>query len=412
MKKPELLAPAGSFDKAKAAFTYGADAVYCGTGALSLRSRSSVDDNELAEIIKYAHSIGKKVYTTINIYAPDKMYEDIKAQVLMLKGLNADGILAADGGVIDIIKEFAPEIPIHVSTQANTLSAHAANFWYKNGAERVVLSREMNKEDIKNLIKEIPEDLETEIFIHGAICCAYSGRCYLSDFMAGRSANLGDCAQSCRWAYNMYLEEKNNPGNIMPIDEDLNGTYVMSSKDLCLVKEIPEIVEMGVSSCKIEGRLKSEYYVASVVNAYRNAIDDYIKDPEHYDYKKYLNELDKVKTRDLTTFYFNDKNNKDFREFQELQGKQYNPNYEFGGIVKEYDEDLSTIKIGNKLNVGDKLEIVVPHQIEVVEFTIDRLVDSETGEDIEFINPGKLGQTVKMHLPIECKEGWVIRRKQ
>lgn len=412
MKKPELLAPAGSFDKAKAAFTYGADAVYCGTGALSLRSRSSVDDNELAEIIKYAHSIGKKVYTTINIYAPDKMYEDIKAQVLMLKGLNADGILAADGGVIDIIKEFAPEIPIHISTQANTLSAHAANFWYKNGAKRVVLSREMNKEDIKNLIKEIPEDLETEIFIHGAICWAYSGRCYLSDFMAGRSANLGDCAQSCRWAYNMYLEEKNNPGNIMPIDEDSNGTYVMSSKDLCLVKEIPEIVEMGVSSCKIEGRLKSEYYVASVVNAYRNAIDDYIKDPEHYDYKKYLNELDKVKTRDLTTFYFNDKNNKDFREFQELQGKQYNPNYEFGGIVKEYDEDLSTIKIGNKLNVGDKLEIVVPHQIEVVEFTIDRLVDSETGEEIEFVNPGKLGQTVKMHLPIECKEGWVIRRKQ
>lgn len=198
----------------------------------------------------------------------------------------------------------------------------------------------------------------------------------------------------------------------MPIDEDSNGTYVMSSKDLCLVKEIPEIVEMGVSSCKIEGRLKSEYYVASVVNAYRNAIDDYIKDPEHYDYKKYLNELDKVKTRDLTTFYFNDKNNKDFREFQELQGKQYNPNYEFGGIVKEYDEDLSTIKIGNKLNVGDKLEIVVPHQIEVVEFTIDRLVDSETGEEIEFVNPGKLGQTVKMHLPIECKEGWVIRRKQ
>lgn len=340
------------------------------------------------------------------------MYEDIKTQVLMLKGLNADGILAADGGVIDIIKEFAPEIPIHISTQANTLSAHAANFWYKNGAKRVVLSREMNKEDIKNLIKEIPEDLETEIFIHGAICWAYSGRCYLSDFMAGRSANLGDCAQSCRWAYNMYLEEKNNPGNIMPIDEDSNGTYVMSSKDLCLVKEIPEIVEMGVSSCKIEGRLKSEYYVASVVNAYRNAIDDYIKDPEHYDYKKYLNELDKVKTRDLTTFYFNDKNNKDFREFQELQGKQYNPNYEFGGIVKEYDEDLSTIKIGNKLNVGDKLEIVVPHQIEVVEFTIDRLVDSETGEEIEFVNPGKLGQTVKMHLPIECKEGWVIRRKQ
>lgn len=411
MEKPELLAPAGSFDKAKAAFTYGADAVYCGTGALSLRSRAEVDDSELAKIIEYAHKLGKKVYTTINIYAPDKMYEDIKTQVEMLNKLAVDGIIAADGGVIEMIKALAPDIPIHISTQANTLSAHTAKFWYRNGAERVVLSREMNKHDIKDLIDNIPQGLETEIFVHGAICWAYSGRCYLSDFMAGRNANLGDCAQSCRWAYNMYIEEKNNPGNIMPVDEDSNGTYVMSSKDLCLIKEIPEIVEMGVTSCKIEGRIKSEYYVASVVNAYRNAIDDYIKDPEHYDYKKYLKELNKVKTRDLTTFFFNDKNNKDFREFQELQGKQYNPEYEFGGIIEEYNEDQSTIKIGNKLNVGDKMEIIIPNRIEVEEFTINKLWDSKTGEEIEFVNPGRLGQTVKMHLPIKCEAGWIIRRK-
>lgn len=409
MEKPELLAPAGSFEKAKAAFTYGADAVYCGTGALSLRSRAEVDNNDLKRIIEYAHSLGKKVYTTINIYAPDSMYEDIKTQVQMLNKLAVDGILASDGGVIEIIKEYAPDIPIHISTQANTLSAHTANFWYRNGAERVVLSREMNKEDIKNLIDNIPQGLETEIFIHGAICWAYSGRCYLSDFMAGRNANIGDCAQSCRWAYNMYIEEKNNPGNIMPVEEDSNGTYVLSSKDLCLIKEIPEIIEMGVTSCKIEGRLKSEYYVASVVNAYRNAIDDYMKDPEHYDYTKYLKELEKVKTRDLTTFFFNDKKNRDFQEFQ---GKQYNPEYEFGGIVEEYNEDLSTIKIGNRLNVGDKLEIIIPNKIEVEEFTINKLVDSETGDEIEYVNPGKLGQTVKMHLPIKCKAGWVIRRKK
>lgn len=409
MEKPELLAPAGSFEKAKAAFTYGADAVYCGTGALSLRSRAEVDNNDLKRIIEYAHSLGKKVYTTINIYAPDSMYEDIKTQVQMLNKLAVDGILASDGGVIEIIKEYAPDIPIHISTQANTLSAHTANFWYRNGAERVVLSREMNKDDIKTLIDNIPQGLETEIFIHGAICWAYSGRCYLSDFMAGRNANIGDCAQSCRWAYNMYIEEKNNPGNIMPVEEDSNGTYVLSSKDLCLIKEIPEIIEMGVTSCKIEGRLKSEYYVASVVNAYRNAIDDYMKDPEHYDYTKYLKELEKVKTRDLTTFFFNDKKNRDFQEFQ---GKQYNPEYEFGGIVEEYNEDLSTIKIGNRLNVGDKLEIIIPNKIEVEEFTINKLVDSETGDEIEYVNPGKLGQTVKMHLPIKCKAGWVIRRKK
>jgi len=209
MKKIELLAPAGSFEKAREAFLYGADAIYCGTGTLSLRSRAEVDNDDLAKTIEYAHKIGKKVYTAINIYAPDNMYEEIKKQVQMLDKLSVDAIIASDGGVIDIIKEIAPNIPIHVSTQANTLSAHTANFWQKNGAERVILSREMNKEDIKYLIKNT--NIETEIFIHGAICWAYSGRCYLSDFMSSRNANLGDCSQSCRWAYNMYIEEKNNP---------------------------------------------------------------------------------------------------------------------------------------------------------------------------------------------------------
>ena len=409
MDKPELLAPAGSLEKAKAAFLYGADAIYCGTGSLSLRSRADVDDNELAEVIEYAHSIGKKVYTTLNIYAPDNLYEDIVTQVKMLNKLAVDAIIASDGGVIEVIKEIAPDIPIHISTQANTLSAHSANFWYKNGAKRVILSREMNKNDIKYLIENTPQGLETEMFIHGAICWAYSGRCYLSDFMASRNANLGDCAQSCRWGYNMYIEEKNNPGNIMPVEEDEHGTYVLSSKDLCLIKSIPEIVEMGITSLKIEGRLKSAYYLASVVNCYRNAIDDYIKNPNKYDYKKYLKELEKVKTRELTEFFFNDKNNKDFQEFE---GKQYNPNYEFGGIVDEYNENKSIVKIGNKLTVGDKMEIIVPNKIEVEEFTINNMWDTETNEEVEYVNPGKLGQTVKMHLPIKCENGWVIRRKK
>ena len=207
----------------------------------------------------------------------------------------------------------------------------------------------------------------------------------------------------------MYVEEKNNPGNIMPVDEDQNGTYVMSSKDLCLIKDIPEIIDLGVTSLKIEGRLKSEYYVASVVNAYRNALDDYLANPEGYDYTKYLNELEKVKTRDLTAFFFDDKNNKDFQEFT---GKQYNLNYEFGGEVEEYNEDKSIIKIGNKLTVGDKMEIIIPNKIEPEEFTINKLWDSETDEEIDHVNPGKFGQTVKMHLPIKCESGWLIRRKK
>ena len=308
-----------------------------------------------------------------------------------------------------MIHEIAPDIPIHISTQANTLSSHTAKFWYKNGASRVILSREMNKEQIHELINNIPQGLETEIFVHGAICWAYSGRCYLSDFLACRNANLGDCAQSCRWAYNVYVEEKNNPGNLMPVEDDSNGTYILSSKDLCLIRRIPDIVDMGVTSLKIEGRLKSEYYVASVVNAYRNAIDDYINNPQGYDYNKYLTELEKVKTRGLTEFFFNDKSNKDFQEYE---GKQYNPEYEYGAQVLEYNEDKSILKIGNKLNVGDKMEILIPDRITPEEFTINKMWDTETDEEIETVNPGKLGQSVKMHLPIKCETGWMIRRKK
>ena len=451
MKKPELLAPAGSFEKAKTAFLYGADAVYCGTGTLSLRSRAEVDNNELAKTIEYAHSIGKKVYAAINIYAWDSYYEEIKKQAKMLNDLKVDAIIASDGGVMEILKQYAPDVPIHVSTQANIVSFHTANFWHKNGASRVILGRELNKEQIKEIMKNKDKDLEVEIFVHGAICFGYSGRCFLSDFLAGRSANLGDCAQSCRWAYNVYVEENNNPGNLMPVEYDEKGTYIFSSKDLCLIKEIPEIIEMGIDSLKIEGRLKTEYYLASVVNAYRNAIDDYRKDPKNYDATKYLQELEKTKTRGLTTFYFNDRNNKDFQEYE---GKQYNPNYEFGGkvlennikkeeiIIKEENiekdnqnngnkennknkenqgkekitfsnkDNICLIEIRNKLTVGDKMEILIPNQIETVPFQIEKLWDTETGEEISTVNPGKAGQTVLMPLPIQAEKGWILRREK
>ena len=409
MKKPELLAPAGSFEKAKIAFMYGADAVYAGTSSLSLRTRAEMKDDDLANTIKYAHSIGKKVYTNINIYAWDDRYEEIIEQAKMLNELKVDGIIVADGGVVDILKEYAPNIPLHISTQANTISYHAANFWYKNGAKRVILGREMNKKQIKELIENKPKDLEVEIFIHGAICFGYSGRCFLSDFLAGRSANLGDCAQSCRWAYNVYVEETNKPGNLMPVEQDDKGTYIFSSKDMCLVKEIPEIIEMGVDSLKIEGRLKTEYYLASVVNAYRNAIDDYMKNPENYDYTKYLKELEKTKTRGLTTFYFNDRNNKDIQEYE---GKQYNSDYEFGGKVVESMQDKNIIEIKNKLQVGDELEIIVPGQIETEKFTIDKLWDVDTNEEISHVNPGKAEQKVIMSLPIEVQKDWILRRKK
>lgn len=409
MKKIELLAPAGSFEKAKTAFRYGADAVYCGTSSLSLRTRADMDNNDLVRTIEYAHSIGKKVNVTLNIFAWDDKYEEIIEMAKILNEVKPDGIIAADGGVIDTLKQYAPDIPIHVSTQANIVSLRDCNFWYKNGAKRVIMAREASKEQLKYIMENKPEDLEVEMFGHGSICFAFSGRCFLSDFLCGRSANLGDCAQSCRWSYNLYAEEKNNPGQLLPIEESEYGTSIFSSKDLCLIKEIPEIINMGIDSLKIEGRLKTEYYIASVINVYRNAIDDYMKNPENYDYTKYLKEIEKSKTREFTTFYFNDKNNKDI---QDMSGRQYNDEYEFGGKIIEYNEEKSTIEIKNKLNVGDEMEIIIPNRLEPEVFRIEKLWDYETNEEIDSVSPGVKGQKVFMKLPIRCEEGWILRRKK
>ena len=409
MNKVELLAPAGSLKKAKVAFKYGADAIYAGTPSLSLRSRSEMEDNDIVQAIEYAHSIGKRVYVAMNIYAWDEKYEEIRKQAKILNKLKVDGIIVSDGGVLEIIKQEAPDIDIHISTQANVVSYHACNFWYKNGAKRIILARELNKEQIREIVKHKPKDLEIETFIHGAICFAYSGRCFLSDFLSGRSANLGDCAQSCRWEYNVYVEETKNKGKLMPVEQDEKGTYIFSSKDLCLIKEIPEILNLGVQSLKVEGRLKTEYYLATVINAYRNAIDDCIKDPKNYDYTKYLRELEKTKTRGLTTFYFNDRENKDIQEYE---GKQYNENYEFAGKVVSFDDDKAVVEIKNRLQVGDNLEILIPHEIEPYQFKLQELWDIETNEKIDFVNPGKIEQKVKMVLPTKVEEGYIIRRKK
>lgn len=409
MKKVELLAPAGSFEKAKIAFMYGADAVYCGTPKLSLRSRSEIQDDDLEKTINYAHSIGKRVHVAINIFAWDDTYEEIKKQAIELNRLKADAIIVADGGVVDIIREYAPDTEIHISTQANTVSYHTCKFWQRNGAKRIILGRELNKEQIREIMKNKPEDLDIEMFAHGALCFGYSGRCFLSEFLAQRNGNLGDCAQSCRWAYNVYVEETNNPGNLMPVETDEKGTYIFSSKDLCLIREIPDIIDMGLDSLKIEGRLKTEYYVATVVNAYRNAIDDYMKDPNNFNSDKYIEELEKTKTRGLTTFYFNDRNNKDFQDYS---GRQYNSEYEFcGKVIKEIDDKV-LIEIRNKLTIGDSLELIIPGKIEPLKFNIEKLWDVDTMEEISTVNPGVKEQKVILKIPTKVEEGWIIRRKK
>lgn len=408
MNKVELLAPAGNFEKAKIAFLYGADAIYVGTSKLSLRSRVEVESDELAKIIEYAHNINKKVYVAMNIYARDDNYEDVIEECKRLEKLKPDGVIISDGGIVDIAVKYCPSVDIHISTQANITSSYNANFWARNGAKRVVLARELHKDEIKKIVDNT--NIETEIFIHGAICFGYSGRCYLSNFLANRSANLGDCAQSCRWEYNVYVEENKKPGALMPVETDEKGTYIFSSKDLCLINELPEIIDMGVSSLKIEGRLKTTYYLATVINAYRHAIDDYYDDPNNWDSNKYFKELNKTKTRGITTLYFNDKNNQDIQDYS---GIQKNIEWEHGAVVISTDsEGITTLEIKNRLQLGDKLEIILPESITPYEYVIDNLFDYDNNCEIEFINPGKEFQKVKIKLPIEVKEGYIIRRKR
>ena len=408
MNKPELLAPAGSFEKAKVAFMYGADAVYAGTSKLSLRTRTEMQFDELLNTVKLAHSLNKKVYVAMNIYARDEEYEAIKEEARHLDEIGVDGIIISDGGIVDIVKEYAPNTEVHISTQANVVSLHSCNFWYKNGAKRVILSRELSKEEIKHITEHKPNGLDIEMFVHGAICYSYSGRCYMSDYMAGRSANLGDCAQPCRWAYNLYVEEKNKPGEFLPVDYDEKGTYIFSSKDMCLIKDVPTLFELGVDSLKIEGRLKTEYYLATIVNAYRHAIDDYYNNPTEWSFEKYKEELDKAKTRGLTDFYFNEKYNKDIQDYD---GKQINPNYEFGGVVVSTGiNNISTVEIRNKLSVGDKLEVMIPNVLKPYEMTIEKLYDFETGEEIETVNPGVKEQKVKFKIDTDVRPGYIIRR--
>lgn len=416
MNKPELLAPAGSVEKAKIAFMYGADAVYAGTSKLSLRTRAEMNSDTLKETIEYAHSIGKKVYVALNIYAQDEDYEEIEREVKRLDKIGADAIIASDIGVIEKIKEISPNMEIHISTQANTVSLHSAVVWHKYGAKRVILARELSKEKIKYIMENKPKDLEIEMFIHGAICFAYSGRCYLSKYLNGRCANLGDCAQSCRWQYNITASEVNNPESVINLDYDEKGTYIFSSKDMCLIKQIPAIVDMGVNSLKIEGRLKTDYYLATVVRTYRQALDDYYDLKEEgreyeYNFEKYLPELLKVKTRGLSEFYFSDSNNQDIHDFD---GKSDNLDYEYGAkVLEEEENNIYTVEIKNKLNLEDNMEILLPNSIETIHFNIQKLFDVKTGKEIDTINPGIKGQQVKIYIPYSgLKKNTIIRRKK
>lgn len=363
MKKPELLLPAGSLPVLKTAVIYGADAVYIGGEAFSLRSGAkNFSLSEMNEGIAFAHDNGCKVYVTANIFAHNKDLEEAKKYFEELKALKPDALIISDPGIFSLAKKIVPEIEIHISTQANNTNYEIFNFWHELGAKRVVSARELSLEETAQIKKNIPKDMEIESFVHGAMCISYSGRCLLSAYMTGKSGNSGECTHPCRWKYT--LEEEKRPGEYMPVYENDRGTYIFNSKDLCMIKHIPEMIEAGIDSFKVEGRMKSALYVASIGRTYREAIDDYFKDPSLYESKlsHYCEEISKCTYREFTTGFFFGKPNE---EAQIYDANTYVKEWVFLGQAgtdqKEKDGKVYYgLEQKNKFSTGDAVEIMKP----------------------------------------------------
>ncbi len=357
-KKIELLAPAGDLEKLKIAVLYGADAVYLGGTSFGLRAKAkNFNDEEMAEGVKFAHSHNVKVYVTCNIFAHNEDFEKMAEYFKFLESIDVDAILVADPGVFSVAREVVPNMDIHISTQANNTNYKTALFWKNLGATRIVMARELSLREIKGISEKIPDDLEIEAFVHGAMCISYSGRCLLSNYLSGRDANKGACSHPCRWKY--AVVEQTRPGEYMPIEEDERGTYIFNSKDLCMIQNIPDLIDAGIMSLKIEGRIKTAFYVGTIIKAYREAIDDYIKDPKIYFGKKeyYLEEVKKASYRGFTTgFYYGKPNQNE----QIYTTSSYIRNYDFIGMVLDYDKEsgFATIEQRNKFVVGDKIEFL------------------------------------------------------
>ncbi|MGL6184439.1 MAG: peptidase U32 family protein [Clostridium chrysemydis] len=404
-KKPELLAPAGNLQKLKIAFKYGADAVYFGGKDFSLRAAAqNFSFEDMKEGAELAHSLGKKMYCTVNIMPRSEEIDRLPEFFKKLEEANIDAVLVSDLGVFSVVKKHT-NLPIHISTQANTVNYAAVNMWGEMGAERVVLGRECSLEEIKTIRNNIPEDLELEVFVHGAMCMSYSGRCLLSSYMTGRDSNRGTCAQSCRWKYSL-VEEKRQ-GQYFPIEEDSRGTYIMNSKDLCMIDYMPELLNAGISSLKIEGRNKSEYYVAIVVNAYRKAIDLYYEAPENYKLPKEVrDELYKVSHREYNTGFF-------FSEPKEdsiiYHTNDHVKEWDMVAIVLDYNEEtgMALCKQRNKFIQGDKLEILSPNCF-VESFTADEIYNEAYEKVTECQHPGMI---FSIKVPFKVEKDSFLRKE-
>jgi putative protease len=406
-RKVELLVPAGSLEVLKVAVDYGADAVYIGGQAYGLRAKAdNFSIEEMKKAVKYAHAKNAKVYVTANIFAHNYDIEGMKAYFEQLKDTGVDAVLVSDPGIFMLAKETMPDMELHISTQANNTNYLTYNFWYNMGAKRVVTARELSLVEIKQIREHIPEDMEIESFMHGAMCISYSGRCLLSSYFTGRDANHGACTHPCRWKY--HIVEETRPGEYMPVNEDDRGTYIFNSKDLCMIEHIPEMIDAGIDSFKIEGRMKTALYVATVARTYRKAIDDYMESPELYrsNMEYYKSEIAKCTYRQFTTgFYFG----KTDQDSQIYDNNTYIKNCTYIGNVQEVTEDgLVAFEQKNKFSVGEEIECMnfdgTNTVCRVEEIYNDRM------EPMESAPHPKMQLYVKLDRPVSA--GMILRRQE
>lgn len=406
MKKIELLAPAGDLEKLKIAIEYGADAVYFGGEVFSLRAGAGgLSVEEIKEALEYVHSRGKKAYITLNIYAHDEDIKPLEDYLKKLKSLPIDAYIVSDPGVAMMIRDIIPLADIHLSTQANTTNYLSAQFWFRQGIKRIILARELSFDEIRKMRAQIPAGMDLEAFVHGAMCISYSGRCLLSNYMTHRDANRGLCAHPCRYKYR--LEEEKRPGEYYPIEEDDRGTYIFNSSDLCMLQHMPDIIEAGISSAKIEGRMKSIFYIACVVNAYRQAIDAYYSDKENYQFDpQWQVSMERASHRNFTTgFYYDMPDDRD----QNYDTSSYTRDYSFTGLVLDYDETsgIAVVEQRNKMTVGETITVFGPGDNGFTQ-TLDYMHDEED-QPIESAPHPQQILRIRMDKPV--KANYMICRK-
>ena len=384
IKLPELLAPAGTLDAFKTAILYGADAIYAGLPGFSMRARAKITVDQVRTGIDLAHAAGCRVYLAFNLFAHERDFENMPRVADTIKYLNPDALIVSDPGVLMWVRENFPDMPIHISTQANICSAASVKFWQSAGARLCVLAREVSHPEFR-VIREKCPDIGLEIFVHGAMCMSYSGRCLLSNFITGRPANRGACAQLCRWKYDVILREHES-GIEMPIEEDDRGAYIMNARDLCLMPRLREVIESRPDSLKIEGRNRSEYYVGAVVHAYRAALDAYARNPAEFDPAPYMAELERLETRGYTTAFFDGPVGPDAHNYE--TGRSVSQ-YHAAGVVTATDAEKITLELRNEIKQGDTINFIVPHSDANISVKLERIINAANGEHLPKMSAGQ-----------------------